>query len=57
MNELVKINYETEQPTVSARELHEKLEMGTKFTTWFERMCEIWIFKWKRVFPKIGRNL
>lgn len=23
MNELIKINYETEQPTVSARELHQ----------------------------------
>lgn len=25
MNELIKINYETEQPTVSARDLHEVL--------------------------------
>lgn len=25
MNEVLKINYETEQPTVSARELHEAL--------------------------------
>lgn len=33
MNELIKINYETEQPTVSARDLHEKLNIGTKFTT------------------------
>lgn len=40
MNGLLKINYETEQPTVSARELHEGLGINTKFTTWFERMCE-----------------
>lgn len=40
MNDLIKINYETEQPTVSARDLHEKLNIGTKFTTWFERMKE-----------------
>lgn len=38
MNDLIKINYETEQPTVSARDLHEKLNIGTKFTTWFERI-------------------
>ena len=28
MNELLKINYEAEQPTVSARDLHESLEIG-----------------------------
>lgn len=26
MNELIKLNYDTEQPTVSARELHKALE-------------------------------
>lgn len=31
MNELIKINYDTEQPTVSARELHEKLNIETPF--------------------------
>lgn len=40
MNELLKINYEAEQPTVSARDLHEGLEIGTQYTKWFERMCE-----------------
>ena len=40
MNEVLKINYETEQPTVSARELHEFLEVGTAFKDWFPRMCE-----------------
>ena len=40
MNEVLKINYETEQPTVSARDLHEKLNIGTQYTKWFERMAE-----------------
>lgn len=35
MNELLKINYETEQPTVSARELYEGLEIKTAFKDWF----------------------
>lgn len=38
MEEIIKINYELEQPTVSARELHEGLGINTKFTMWFERM-------------------
>lgn len=31
MKELLKINYEAEQPTVSARDLHEALEISTRF--------------------------
>lgn len=38
MQDLIKINYESKQPTVSARELHEGLGISTKFATWFERM-------------------
>ena len=43
MNELIKINYDTEQPTVSARDLYDLLssEGGTagteRFSKWFER--------------------
>lgn len=40
MNDLLKINYETEQPTVSARDLHEGLEIKTAFKDWFPRMTE-----------------
>ena len=36
MNELIKINYETEQPTVSARELHKALAIEKRFSAWFE---------------------
>lgn len=40
MNELIKITYEKDNPTVSARELHGFLEVGTHFKDWFPRMCE-----------------
>lgn len=36
MQELIKINYDTEQPTVSARELHRALEIEKRFSAWFE---------------------
>ncbi len=36
MNELLHINYETEQPTVSARDLHKSLELKKRFSEWFE---------------------
>ena len=40
MNELIKINYETETPTVSARDLHAGLKIKTAFKDWFPRMAE-----------------
>jgi len=40
MNELIKVDYQNEQPTVSARDLHEFLEIKTAFKDWFPRMCE-----------------
>lgn len=38
MNALINVNTDTQ--TVSARELHEKLNIGTKFATWFSRMTD-----------------
>lgn len=40
MNDLIKIDYSKEEPTVSARELHKFLELGAYFKDWFPRMCE-----------------
>lgn len=40
MNELIKITYHNDQPAVSARELHEFLELETPYHKWFPRMCE-----------------
>lgn len=36
MNEIVKVNYDNEQPTVSARELYKSLEVSKRFSAWFE---------------------
>lgn len=38
MENLIPVNYDAEQPTVSARELHAGLEIGTRFTDWFTRI-------------------
>ena len=41
MDELVKINYSGgDRPTVSGRELHQALQIGTKYADWFKRMCD-----------------
>lgn len=40
MNELIKIDYESDRPTVLARDLHEFLEVKTAYKDWFPRMCE-----------------
>lgn len=40
MNELIKVDFSGEKPAVSARELHEFLEVKTAYKDWFPRMCE-----------------
>lgn len=40
MNELIRVDYTNDQPAVSARELHEFLEVGARYNDWFPRMCE-----------------
>jgi anti-repressor protein len=54
---LIPVNYDSEQPTVSARELHEGLEIGTKFATWFPRMAEYGFAEnidYKICYPNMG---
>ncbi len=38
MEEIIKINYDAEQPTVSARELHRTLEIKERFSVWADRL-------------------
>lgn len=41
MNDLIKINRDCDgDATVSGRELHKALEVGTRYNDWFNRMCE-----------------
>ena len=40
MDELIKIAYNNDNITVSARELHEFLRVNSHFKDWFPRMCE-----------------
>ena len=54
MNEILKVDLDTQ--TVSARELHNQLNIGTKFTTWFERMKEYGFSEGIEFFPKMGET-
>lgn len=56
MNELIKISYESENPTVSARDLYDGLEIKSNFTTWFDRMCEYGFETKKDFFPKMEES-
>lgn len=40
MNELIKITYNNDRPAISARDLHDFLEVKTAYKDWFPRMCE-----------------
>ena len=40
MNELIKVNYESDRPTILGRDLHAALEVVTPYDKWFPRMSE-----------------
>ncbi len=40
MEELVKVSYDSERPTVLGRDLYEALGVRTAYKDWFPRMCE-----------------
>lgn len=54
MNNLISINMDSQ--TVSARELHEKLNIESNFTTWFKRMCEYGFSEETDFFPKMEES-
>ena len=57
MDELIKVSYNTDQPTVSGRDLHEALEVKAKYADWFPRMCEYGFSEGQDYFPLLkGRS-
>lgn len=56
MQDLIKISYDTDQPTVSARELHEKLNIETPFKKWIDRMCEYGFEESKDFWTKMSES-
>lgn len=45
MDELIRINYDSERPTVNGRDLHDALQIKTAYKDWFPRMCEYGFFE------------
>ena len=56
MNELITIQYESEKPTVSGRELHAALEIETRYNDWFPRMCEYGFLEGKDFCPILSKS-
>ncbi len=59
MNELIKVNYDSDRPTVLGRDLHEFLGVETPYHKWFPRMCEYGFTKgidYEEVTDKIVQN-
>ena len=54
MNELIRTDIDNQ--TVSARELHEKLNINSNFTTWFNRMAEYGFTEGEDFFPKMEES-
>ena len=40
MNDIIKVNFDGDRPTVLGRDLHGFLEVDTEYRHWFPRMCE-----------------
>lgn len=56
MNELININYNSDRPTVLGRELHDMLGVETRYTQWFNRMCEYGFTEGNDFFPILGKS-
>ena len=54
MNEILKVDVDTQM--VSARELHEKLHISTRFNDWFPRMCEYGFSEGSDFYSKMSKT-
>lgn len=57
MNELIKIVRTDEKETVNARDLHEFLEVQSKFADWFRNRVEKYDFKEESDFVSVSKSL
>lgn len=55
MNDLININMDTQ--TVSARELYQKLNIGTRFNDWFPRMTEYGFVEGTDFYSKMSKTV
>ena len=53
---LIPINYDMEQPTVSASDLHSGLAINTRFNDWFSRMTEYGFESGKDFYSKMSKT-
>lgn len=53
---MIPINYDMEQPTVSARDLHSGLAINTRFNDWFSRMTEYGFESGKDFYSKMSKT-
>lgn len=58
MNELIKVTYDGEEPTVSARKLHEILGISKRFSAWFDTNAQGFVENedFKGVYLKVQGN-
>lgn len=56
MEELIKVDYDTGQPMVSARDLHDGLGIKTAFKDWFPRMAEYGFIEGKDFCSKMSES-
>ena len=53
MENLIPVNYDAEQPTVSARDLHDALGIKERFSLWFSRYSDC--FEKDEDFTSVGK--
>lgn len=56
MNGLIGINYDSERPTVSGRELHRALRVETRYNDWFSRMCDFGFEEDKDFYSNLSKS-
>lgn len=57
MNEIINVSVnDNQEPVVSGRQLHEALDVQSRYTTWFERMTEYGFVEGQDFLPNLGKS-